>query len=357
MHVKNWGNFFMRFLLLSLLLTYMASANMEIYPKKECELFNNLKHSQNRGHEVLKMDRAYEMLKHHKAQYLVKVEGATPPQRWVDDDCLSLRPLRGTPIYNAMHSTATKPTVKKTINIEDELSKADTNMAKKTPKKFEKSMPSSKQNLLALSWHNAFCETHRYKKECKRNAGSLFRSKKRETAFVLHGLWPQPHNRFYCNVSHTLIEADKRKHWREIPSLGLDNTVKKELAEMMPGFASGLHKHEWVKHGTCYGKDVNGYFADAVSLVNQVNRSVLGIFFTKNIGKRVSLKQIQLLADKAFGQGAGRRVALQCKKGMITELWFYLGSGSTDMATLLQNGKPTYSRCKGGRIDKAGYDR
>ncbi|MDQ7084316.1 MAG: hypothetical protein Q9M36_05020 [Sulfurovum sp.] len=27
----------------------------------------------------------------------------------------------------------------------------------------------SSENLLALSWQNAFCETHRYKKECKRD--------------------------------------------------------------------------------------------------------------------------------------------------------------------------------------------
>jgi len=357
MHVKKLGNSFMRFLLLSLLLTYMASANMEIYPKKECELFNNLKHSKNRGHEVLKMDRAYEMLKHHKAQYLVKVDGATPAQRWVDDNCLSLRPLRGTPIYEAMHNSATKPTVQKTVNIEDELSKADENMAKTPQKKFEKSMPTSKQNLLALSWHNAFCETHRYKKECKRNAGSLFRSKKRETAFVLHGLWPQPRNKFYCNVNHALVEADKRKHWRDMPSLGLDDAVKKELAEIMPGFASNLHKHEWVKHGTCYGTEANRYFSDAISLVKQVNVSALGTLFKQKIGKYISLKEVRALANKTFGQGAGKRVVLQCKNGLITELWLQLGTGSDDLATLLKRGKPIYSRCKGGRVDKAGYGR
>ena len=347
----------MRFLLLSLLLTYMASASMDIYPKKECELFNNLKHTKNRGHEVLKMDRAYEMLKHHKEQYLVKVEGATPPQRWINDDCLSLRPLRGTPIYNAMHSTATKPTVKKTVSIEDELSKADTNMAKKTPKKFKKSTPSSKQNLLALSWHNAFCETHRYKKECKRGLSNLLKRKASDTHFVLHGLWPQPRNNVYCHLAKSVIEKDKAKRWRQLPSVELDTQTSTALAQVMPGFKSQLHKHEWIKHGTCYGKDANGYFTDAVSLVKQVNNSALGMFFTQNIGQRVSLKQIQLLADKAFGRGAGKRVALQCKRGMITELWFNLGGSSSDLSQLLQSGKPAYSRCKGGRIDKAGYGR
>ena len=68
----------MRLVLLSLFLTLSVMANMDIYPKKECGLFNNLKHTKNRGHEVLKLDRPYEMLKHHKGQYLVKVENATP---------------------------------------------------------------------------------------------------------------------------------------------------------------------------------------------------------------------------------------------------------------------------------------
>ena len=348
----------MRFLLLLLLLTYMANASMEIYPKKECELFNNLKHSKNRGHEVLKMDKAYEMLKHHKEQYLVKVEGTTPAQRWVDDDCLSLRPLRGTPIYEVMHSgTTAKPVVKKTVNIEDELSRADTNMAKKSQKKFEKSTVTSKQNLLALSWHNAFCETHRYKKECKRNISSLFRSKKRETAFVLHGLWPQPRNRVYCNVDYAFVKADKSKRWRDIPCLALDDTVEKDLAKIMPGIASDLHKHEWVKHGTCYGTEANRYFSDAISLVNQVNTSALGTLFKQKIGKYISLKEVRALANKTFGQGTGKRIVLQCKNGLITELWLQLGTGSNDLATLLKRGKPMYSRCKGGRVDKAGYGR
>jgi ribonuclease T2 len=125
----------------------------------------------------------------------------------------------------------------------------------------------------------------------------------------------------------------------------------------MPGFSSNLHKHEWIKHGTCYGTDADTYFKTAVNLVHQVNSSALGAFFAQNMGKRVTLKEVQRLADKSFGRGASRRVALQCNRGLITEIWFYIGSGSEDLATLLQRGKPAYSRCKGGRIDKAGYGR
>jgi ribonuclease T2 len=170
-------------------------------------------------------------------------------------------------------------------------------------------------------------------------------------------LWPQPRSNVYCNVSRKEIELDKRKQWKRLPSLKLKSEVKEALSKMMPGFASGLHKHEWIKHGTCYGTDANKYYADAISFVCQVNDSALGKFFTQNIGKRISLREVQTLADKSFGRGSGKRITLQCKGGLVTELWLNLGSGSQDLATLLQRGKPHYSRCKGGRIDKAGYGR
>ena len=348
----------MRFLLLLWLFSLFAMAKMDLFPSKECELFNNLKHTKNRGNEVLKQDRTYEMLKHHKGQYLLKVEYATPVQRWVDDNCLTLRPLRHSPLY-AANKTATvkEPKSTKAVSIKDELYLADKNIAKKPQKSFVKRVASSKQNLLALSWHNAFCETHRYKKECKRSLDDLLKRKASDTQFVLHGLWPQPRTNVYCDVDKELMYADKNKRWRDLPCLALDVEVEDALEKVMPGFASELHKHEWIKHGTCYGTEANVYYADAVSLINQVNNSALGTFFSQNIAKKITLKQVRNVVDKAFGRGTGNRVELRCKKGLVTEIWLHLGSGSTDLATLLKKGKKTNSRCKKGRIDKAGFGR
>lgn len=318
----------MRFILFSLLLTLGLTANMDIYPSKECGLFNNLKHTENTHDLKLQLDRSYVMLRHHKGQYLVKAENENPAQRWVDDTCLTLRPLRSSPLYASGQKAVSA----------------------------EKSLR-SKQNLLALSWHNAFCETHRYKKECKRNFGSLFRSKPHEMQFVLHGLWPQPRNKVYCHVDKKLVYEDKAKRWREMPDLNLDRSVKDTLAKVMPGFTSDLHKHEWVKHGTCYGTDANRYFSDAASLVDQVNHSVLGKVFSQNIGKTITLKEVRNLADKAFGSGTGNRITFQCKRGLVTELWLHIGSGSSDLATLLKKGRSARSRCHKGRIDKVGFGR
>lgn len=333
----------MRFLFLTLLLTFTLQAGMDLYPKKKCELFNNLKHTKNRGSEVLKLDRTYEMLKHHKKQYLLKVEGITPAQRWVDDDCLSLMPLRNSPLYGKTKKTTTEKKV------------LDPKKTKYKKSFLNKKTQSSKQNLLALSWHNAFCETHRYKKECKRGLGNLIKRKASDTQFVLHGLWPQPRTNVYCNVDKNLMHLDKKRRWRELPCLALDNSTEDALEKVMPGFASELHKHEWIKHGTCYGTQANKYYADAISLINQVNNSDLGKLFSKNIGKKITLKQVRKVVDKAFGKGTGNRVELRCKKGLVTELWLHLGSGSTDLSTLLKKGKKTNSRCKQGRIDKAGF--
>jgi ribonuclease T2 len=125
----------------------------------------------------------------------------------------------------------------------------------------------------------------------------------------------------------------------------------------MPGFDSSLHKHEWFKHGTCYGTSAQEYYSDAVRLVREVNDSKVGAFFMKNIGKSVTLKQVRQLFDISFGRGAGKRVEMKCKGGLITELWLHLGSGALRLSDLLQKGKITRSRCQKGRIDKAGYGR
>jgi ribonuclease T2 len=294
------------------------------------------------------------MLKHHKGQYLLKVDYATPPQRWVDDNCLTLRPLRHSPLYKAGNQPVSTPQeVNVEVSIKDEVN--NTNKYNNIDSKEYVNENISKQNLLALSWHNAFCETHRYKKECKRTFGSLLRSKPHETQFVLHGLWPQPRNNVYCNVEDRLASLDKNKRWRELPDLRLNDETEDELAKVMPGFSSGLHKHEWIKHGTCYGTDANAYYADAVSLVKQVNDSEVGRLFETNIGKTVSLAQVKDAFNRAFGLGAGNHVQLQCKGGMITELWLNLGSGSDDLATLLKKGERAFSRCERGRVDRAGF--
>lgn len=345
-----------KLILIFILFSVFILAREEVFPSQECPAFNNMRHTQNTHGVHLDTQEKYTILQHHKGQSLIVVKGEQPAQRWVDDTCFSKHLDSGNPINVEKVDC-------KVISIDDELSKAsiNTDLTEHTKKYKYKNTNKyqnrniSKQNLLVLSWHNAFCETHRYKEECKRSMFSFARDKYSEKHFVLHGLWPQPENKIYCDVSREYVNLDKHKLWNRLPDLGLSDAVKKRLQKVMPGFSSNLHKHEWIKHGTCYGADANVYYEDAISMVEQMNDSKVGDFFTQHIGKYVTLQQVRAHFDRSFGLGTGKRVELKCNKGLISELWLHLGSGSYALGTLLKQGQQTRSYCQSGLVDKAGF--
>ncbi|MEA3490894.1 MAG: hypothetical protein U9R27_03250 [Campylobacterota bacterium] len=283
-----------------------------------CELFNNMKHTKNSGQHRLEEGVSYRIIKEQGEQYYVTVPDITIPNRWVDRSCFD---------------GANRLQVKK--------SKSKNFIVEKHPKEL----------LLAMSWQNAFCQTHRNRRECRLSGDSRITNKH----FVLHGLWPQPRDNLYCSVPHKQKQYDKNRQWNRLPKLELSDEIRKELLNVMPGVMSNLHRHEWIKHGTCYGTDANSYYAEAISLSQQVNRSKLSRFFANNQGRVVTLEQVRFKADESFGRGAGKRVELRCKSGMITELWFHLGYGGDDLSTLLKGGKVVRSRCQRGLIDRAGF--
>ena len=316
-----------RYLALVFLSTLLLFARYEAPALKACNAYNNLKHTKNTHHVQLDPGRKYLVLNEHKGQKLILIKGEQPAQRWVDTECVAQESKNRNTREEATHETTDRAQKKRSLS----------------------------HRLLALSWHNAFCQTHRYKKECKRRITQLLGSRRSDDRFVLHGLWPQPRSKAYCGVPRHLIILDKRKQWHKLPEPPLSKETQKRLAEVMPGYGSGLHRHEWIKHGTCSGKDAEHYFKDAIALTEEINSSPIRDFFVKKRGKIADLAQIRLLFDRAFGKGAGRRVALQCKSGLITELWLDIGSEGNDLSSLLKQGKPIRSRCKRGRVDEAGY--
>lgn len=339
------------------LFTLVLFAREEAFATKTCPAFNNMKHSKNTHSVTLDTTQRYTILRYHKGQALVLIKGEQPAQRWVDAECFSS-------VDKSKSAVDVAPVQSNVISLEDARDKShkktlipkDTNKYEENnTNKYYKQKQSSK-NLLVLSWHNAFCETHRYKKECKRTLFTFGEGKYKEKHFILHGLWPQPKGTEYCAVSAYEKNLDKHKQWHKLSSLDLKPELKSRLKKVMPGFLSNLHKHEWVKHGTCYSSDANRYYEDAVGLVEQFNASKVGQFFGKHMGQRVTLQQVRTLFDRSFGQGTGKRVEMKCKKGLVTELWLHLGSGSDDLATLLKRGNQTRSYCTSGRIDKAGFN-
>ncbi|OQX75096.1 MAG: hypothetical protein B6D59_00115 [Campylobacteraceae bacterium 4484_4] len=200
----------------------------------------------------------------------------------------------------------------------------------------------STDNLLAISWQNAFCETHPKRRECRNVKPDHYSA----SHFTLHGLWPQPRHKINCPTKERKIYLEKSLYQR--------------LLKVMPAAKSGLHRHEWKKHGSCYGKPAKAYFEDAISLTEQINTSAVRDLFARNSGKRVTLQQVRLAFNKAFGPGAGRRVKMICKDGLITELWIRLKgkiTPDTSLSSLLKKAPVVTGGCQEGLVDAPGLQR
>lgn len=313
----------------------MLLSRTELYPVRSCPAYDDLRHTKNSGDIRLDPKRSYEVRQHHKGQYLITVKAKKPFQRWVDENCFASK--------SALYVT---PAACEVRSIGSGKSAAT-----------DEKRGISRENILVLSWYNAFCETHRRRKECSSSWHLLPFVKKYEQNFTLHGVWPQPKNKVYCGVERRYIAMDRHREWHKLPEPKLTSETKKRLTGIMSGTVSNLHRHEWIKHGTCYGTDAEHYFRDAIAMTEEVRCSKVSIFFQKHMGKRVSLKQVRTIFDESFGKGAGERVEMKCKNGLITELWLHLGGGSGKLKRLLHQGERVVSRCRRGIVDKAGYGR
>jgi ribonuclease T2 len=146
--------------------------------------------------------------------------------------------------------------------------------------------------------------------------------------------------------------------WDQLPDLGLSEETFGNLMVIMPGVASYLHRHEWIKHGTCYSETPEEYYLESMMLTEQINDSVVRDFFADNIGETISTDEIKSLFDAAFGQGAGSKVRVKCSNGLITELWINLQGeidDNTQLESLLKHAEKASSSCSEGVVDPVGY--
>ncbi|MCK5666081.1 MAG: hypothetical protein KAI17_21475, partial [Thiotrichaceae bacterium] len=238
-----------------------------------CEAFQSFRKKTNPKDVHLESGKFYKILEinKHKTAYRVRVEGIKRSARWVSESC-----GESLSVCSLTASKAKTPVFK-----------IKKNKSKKRTKQPE--------YLLALTWQPSFCETHSRKKECRTQTKSRYDA----THWSLHGLWPQPRNNAYCGVSYMDKGIDRNKQWHLLAPVTLSQKTATELAFVMPAVASNLHRHEWIKHGTCYGSNAEDYYSDSISLTNQVNESIVGKLFNRGVGKRVSLKQVRQHFDKA----------------------------------------------------------
>jgi ribonuclease T2 len=272
----------------------------------ECEAFNDLAATRNSAQMRLEKGRHYDILRSYGEKYMISVGDGG--RRWVERSCL-------------------KPSKRE----EGERAKLESSEV-------------SLESLLAVSWHNAFCSTHSGRKECR----PLYnRAKDR---LVLHGLWPQPKKRQYCGMSGDIVERDRKHLWGSLPPRSLSPDLKRKMLVYMPGYLSNLHRHEWVKHGSCYDRNPERYFSDALSLVEELDRSMVGEYLRSNIGGKVTLRNIRKVFERSFGKGMGNRLSMLCKKGFLQELRINIRGRGSRLEKLLQKASPMKRSCTEARV-------
>lgn len=223
------------------------------------------------------------------------------------------------------------------------------------------SKPESTENLLALSWQPAFCETRPKTRECRvLNDGGMPHA---SGQLSIHGLWPRPKGHDYCGVANSVIRADRPDNWHNLPMPNIDRKTAEALALAMPGVASSLHRHEWIKHGTCYfgAGGADEYFDDTLYLTETIDRSEVGALFRASIGKTLQSRDIRKAFDAAFGRGAGDRVEVKCtadgQRTLIVEIRVNFRGridAKTPVAELIQAADRLPKGCKQGIIDRPG---
>ena len=297
-----------------------------------CPATQAIKSGRNPGNISTDAGQSYEILagnKKYPTHYLIRVPGADPERRWVKVGCGHV----------SGGGASTEPAAP-----------APTGQEKPAP------VSGKPEYVLALSWQPAFCETRPGKTECKAQTAAGFDA----THFTLHGLWPQPNGNFYCQVAAADKANDSPAHWQDLPPVELDPNTRSELDRVMPGTASDLERHEWIKHGTCYGKSQQAYFSDALNLMRALNASPVRDLFTRNIGRDLTSDQIRGAFDNAFGSGAGARVRVSCLsdpssgRRLIGELTLGLTGPigpNSSLSELLLASVPTNAGCPKGTVD------
>jgi ribonuclease T2 len=206
-----------------------------------------------------------------------------------------------------------------------------------------------------LSWQPSFCESHSSKPECAAETDASYEA----THLTLHGLWPQPRSRDYCNVEVALVSADRKSDWASLPAVDLGPDTRARLDKVMPGTRSMLERHEWIRHGTCYnGLDKEAYFKQALALADEVDASAVQALLAGRIGQEVKATEIRAAFDTAFGAGTGDRVRIACRKDgsrqLIAELTIGLDGPDGKLADRTKAAKATDPGCQGGIVDPTG---
>jgi ribonuclease T2 len=331
-------------LAVSAAVTLMAAGPSQAYERMDgcfkaaqaCPARSSIRKNRNPGGVRLKAGQSYRLLganKRDATHYQVRITGARPADRWVAKACGQ-------------------------IERSCDLAGSGRAAPKGHRRAAERPVAISTNNVIAISWQPSFCQTHQSKPEC----ASQTRDRYDASHFTLHGLWPQPRAKIFCGVSRADNQADRQKRWHSLPALALSPELRAELGKVMPGTQSALQRHEWIKHGTCYGAPPQVYYRHSLVIMREINTSAVRDLFAANIGKELTIDQVRGAFDVAFGAGAGKRVTMSCANSddgrLVIELIVALRGrikATTKVADLIAAAPPRRPGCNYGLVDPAGF--
>ncbi len=211
--------------------------------------------------------------------------------------------------------------------------------------------------VFAVNWQPAFCESKPDKPECRIDDPKIYQA----THFTLHGLWP---TKASCGTDYGYcgpVKAQPRD-FCAYPKVALSPKVRDALAVVMPSVNSGscLERHEWHKHGSCQNGSADQYYGQAIALLQQFNDSGISQFMGGHIGKQVSLAEFRAALDAGLGTGASQHAKINCKNGLLTEVYLNLpaelkpGAKLKDLLAQGPTATANNSCKKGFRIDPIG---
>lgn len=211
--------------------------------------------------------------------------------------------------------------------------------------------------VLALSWEPAFCETVGHRPvECQSAHEDDYAARN----LVLHGLWPETGQ--YCGVSNKNQKLDKDRQWAELPETELSSPLRDELIQKMPGAASHLDRHEWIKHGSCSGLTAEAYYRLSLDLVNAAEQLETTQLLRGNVGKTITYRDLCNSLALDFGPRGPNAVKVRQKKAgdryILVELQFALQTGPDGALRLsredLRQGPPLKCDNRKLHIDPSG---
>ncbi len=216
--------------------------------------------------------------------------------------------------------------------------------------------------VVSFSWESTFCRTHSKDPECRDFSPTRYDASK----LSLHGVWPDPLE--YCGVPRNQVILDKNSKWDQLPEVSLSDSLRARLMRDMPGMASHLERHEWIKHGTCTGATPEAYFQKAVDLADGLNATALSAFIAQNRTTKLSdlIAQIQASYGPAavssvffICQAPALRVKSKAGGGiqLLKEVRFYLNTDSLVNLTLTHFTAPPKSVrgvCADGQVSIPG---